>query len=171
MKLSESTMEAIRTVASGKGCRLLAVESAGAGRFSVVRIVLERAGGEPVTVEDCESVSREVSTLLDANDEIPHRYTLEVSSAGLERKLYSLEDARRYVGRRIKVETHEPAEGRPAAETAGAAVAARRFKGVLAAVEGDVLTVVDEENRKTYNVRFGNIRVARLLFLWPERAN
>jgi len=164
-------MEAIRTAAADKGCRLLAVENAGAGRFSVVRVVLERAGGEPVTVEDCESVSREVSALLDAADEIPHRYTLEVTSAGLDRKLYSLEDARRYVGRRVKVETREPVEGRPHGPQPAAAVAARRFTGVLSAVDEDLLTVVDEENRKTYNVRFGNIRVARLLFLWPERAN
>ena len=55
-----------------------------------------------MTVEDCESVSRDVSAVLDASDEIPHRYTLEVSSAGLDRKLYSLEDAaalRRAAGR------------------------------------------------------------------------
>ena len=161
-------MDAIRTAASGKGCRLLAVESAGAGRYSVVRVVLERAGGEPVTVDDCESVSREVSALLDATDEIPHRYTLEVSSAGLDRKLYSLDDARRFVGQRVRIETHEPVEGRP---TAGQPLSARRFTGVLDRVEEDVLTVVDEENRKTYNVRFGNIRVARLHFLWPEKAN
>src|SRR5215831_1235738 len=107
MKLSETTMDAIRTAAWGKGCRLLAVESAGAGRFSVIRVVLERAGGEPVTVDDCESVSREVSALLDATDEIPHRYTLEVSSAGLDRKLYSLDDARRFVEQRVRVKTDE----------------------------------------------------------------
>jgi len=171
MKLSETTMDAIRTAASGKGCRLLAVESAGAGRFSVIRVVLERAGGEPVTVDDCESVSREVSALLDATDEIPHRYTLEVSSAGLDRKLYSLDDARRFVGQRVRIETHEPVEGRPTAGAAGQSLSARHFTGELAAVEDDVLTVVDEENRKTYNVRFGNIRVARLHFLWPEKAN
>jgi ribosome maturation factor RimP len=163
-------MEAIRTAASGKGCRLLAVESAGAGRFSVVRVVLERAGGEPVTVDDCESVSREVSALLDATDEIPHRYTLEVSSAGLDRKLYSLDDARRFVGQRVRIETHEPVEGHPTA-AAGQSLSARRFGGVLESVEDEVLTVVDEENRKTYNVRFGNIRAARLHFHWPEKAN
>ncbi len=166
-------MEAIRTAAADKGCRLLAVESAGAGRYSVVRVVLERTGGEPVTVDDCEAVSREVSAALDAADEIPHRYSLEVSSAGLDRKLYSLEDALRFVGRRVKVETHEPVEpeGQGPSGPLAPAIRARRFTGTLRAVEGEVLTVVDEENRKTYNVRFGNIRVARLLFLWPERAN
>ena len=59
MKLSETTTEAIRATAAEKGCRVLAVENTGAGRFSVIRVVLERAGGEPVTVDDCEAVSRQ----------------------------------------------------------------------------------------------------------------
>jgi ribosome maturation factor RimP len=99
MKLSENTKEAIRAAAADQGCRLLEIESAGAGRFSVLRVVLERNGGGSVTLEDCEAVSREISTLLDQTDEIRHRYSLEVSSAGLERKLYSVEDAARFVGR------------------------------------------------------------------------
>src|SRR5262249_7840076 len=64
--------------------------------------------GEPVTLEDCESVSREVSTLLDNSDEIAHRYTLEVSSAGLDRKLYSVEDAQRFLGKFVKIKTDSP---------------------------------------------------------------
>jgi ribosome maturation factor RimP len=108
MKLKETTTEEIGAIVAARGCRLLAVENPGAGRYSVLRLVLERAGGEPVTVDDCESVSREVSALLDASEEIAHRYTLEVSSAGLDRKLYSLEDAGRFAGRRVKVQTVEP---------------------------------------------------------------
>jgi ribosome maturation factor RimP len=46
---------------------------------------------------------------------------------------------------------------------------ARNIAGTLASVEGDTLTVVDEENRKTYNVRFADIRLARLDFEWPNR--
>lgn len=171
MKVTEATSERIRAIAAEKGCRLLAVETAGAGRFSVLRVVLERAGGEPVGVEDCEAVSREVSALLDASDEIPHRYTLEVSSAGLDRKLYSVEDAVRFAGRRVRVETREAvvptAAGEVPRESAGPP--ARNFKGVLERVEQDRLTVVDEENRRIYNVRFGDIRIARLEYCWPER--
>ena len=46
---------------------------------------------------------------------------------------------------------------------------ARNFSGTLESVEGDRLRVVDEENRRIYNVRFGDIRVARLEFQWPDR--
>jgi len=171
MKLSEMTTEAIRAVAERRGCRLLALEGAGAGRYSVLRVVLERATGEPVTVDDCEGVSRDVSAVLDASDEIPHRYTLEVSSAGLDRKLYSLEDAIRFVGRRVRVTAENPVAAEPfEGEPVRAGAPSRRFAGTLRCVEGDLLTVVDEENRKIYNVRFGDIRVARLDFLWPVRA-
>jgi len=175
--LGEKTTLEIGAIAREKGCRLLAVESAGAGRFSVLRVVLEREDGAAVTVEDCESVSRDVSAVLDASDEISHKYTLEVSSAGLDRRLYSLEDAVRFVGRRVRVKTDAlvtPEAVQPEASSASGARApllppARNFGGLLERVEGDVLSVVDEAERRIYNVRFGDIRLARLDFEWPER--
>jgi len=172
--LSEKTTHEIEAIAEEKGCRLLAVETAGAGRFTVLRLVLERTGGEPVTVEDCALVSRDASAVLDASDEIAHRYTLEVSSAGLDRKLYSLEDAQRFVGQRVRVKTESPVtpDVLPAASAGRKSPAispARNFGGVLSQVDGDRLTVVDEAERKIYNVRFGDIRLARLDFEWPRR--
>jgi ribosome maturation factor RimP len=170
--LSDKTTQEIAALAEEKGCRLLAVESAGAGRFSVLRLVLERADGGAVTVEDCETVSRDASAVLDAADEIRHRYTLEVSSAGLDRRLYSLDDAVRFLGRRIRVKTDSPVtpESLPVAPARPPALSpARNFGGVLSQVDGDRLTVVDETDRKIYNVRFGDIRLARLDFEWPRR--
>jgi ribosome maturation factor RimP len=174
--LSEKTTSEIAVIAEERGCRLLAVESAGAGRFSVLRLVLERLDGGAATVEDCESVSREASTVLDAADEIPHRYTLEVSSAGLDRKLYSLEDAERFVGRRVRVKTENPVTPSPLplpGSKPGAISPARNFGGRLESVDGDVLTVVDEADRRIYNVRFGDIRLARLDYTseWPVRGS
>jgi len=170
--ITEKTREEIAAIANESGCRLLAVETAGAGRYTVLRLVLERADGTSVSVDDCERVSREVSPLLDATDEIGHRYTLEVSSAGLDRKLYSLEDARRFIGRRIRVKTENPItpESVPV-ESARARVLppARNFGGVLSRVDGDTLTVVDEAEGRIYNVRFAEIRLARLDFEWPGR--
>jgi ribosome maturation factor RimP len=170
MKLSEQTTEEIRAIAAEKGCRLLAVESAGAGRFSVLRVVLEQSSGDPVTLGECEAVSREVSALLDASEDIAHRYTLEVSSAGLERRLYTIEDAARFVGRRVKVKTEVPVAPEPLGPPGrDPLTGARNITGVLKVVEGDRLSVVDEVNRRIYNVRFGDIRVARLDFEWPQR--
>jgi ribosome maturation factor RimP len=172
MKLSSETTREMGAIAAEKGCRLLAVEQAGAGRFSVLRLVLERSTGEPVTLEDCESVSREVSALLDASDEIAHRYTLEVSSAGLDRRLYSLEDAARFAGRRVRVKTEAPVLPEPLGEPGRAPMTpARNFAGTLERIEADRLRVVDEENRRIYNVRFGDIRSAKLDFHWPDKGN
>lgn len=177
--LSDKTTKEIEAIAEEKGCRLLAIETAGAGRFTVLRLVLERAGGEPVTVEDCELVSRDASAVLDASDEIAHRYTLEVSSAGLDRKLYTLEDAQRFVGHKVRVKTESPvtpdvlppasATNQTGTRKSPAISPARNFGGVLSQVDGDRLTVVDEAERKIYNVRFGDIRLARLDFEWPRR--
>ncbi len=170
--LGEKTTREIGAIAEEKGCRLLAIETAGAGRATVLRLVLERADGSAATVDDCEAVSREASAVLDAADEIAHRYTLEVSSAGLDRKLYTVEDARRFVGRRVRVKTEEPVVPEPQREISGRPPAlspARNFAGRLESVDGDRLTVVDELEHKTYNVRFGDIRLARLDFEWPRR--
>lgn len=170
--LGEKTTHEIESIAAEKGCRLLAIETAGAGRATVLRLVLERQDGSAVTVDDCEAVSREASAVLDAADEIAHHYTLEVSSAGLDRKLYTIEDARRFVGRRVRLKTDEPVTPTAVPGAAGRAPAlspARNFSGRLEAVDDDRLTVVDDLEHKTYNVRFGDIRLARLDFEWPRR--
>jgi len=172
--LGEKTTLEIGAIAREKGCRLLAIEAGGSGRSTVLRLVLEREDGAAVTVEDCESVSRDASAVLDASDEISHSYTLEVSSAGLDRKLYSLEDARRFVGNRVRVQTQEPVTPQVLPSRSGRLPAispARNFAGRLESVDADVLTVVDEADRKIYNVRFGDIRLARLEFAWPERGD
>jgi ribosome maturation factor RimP len=169
MQLKEKTTEEIQAIAREKKCRLLGVESSGLGRASVLRLVLEREDGSSVSVEDCETVSREVSALLDASDEISHGYSLEVSSAGLDRRLYSLEDARRFVGRRVRVKTDIPVLPEASNGSGKPPVGSRNLRGTLERVDDDVLRLVDGENRKTYNVRFGDIRLARLEFEWPAR--
>jgi ribosome maturation factor RimP len=151
--LDEKTTREVGQIAAENGCRLLAIETAGAGRHLVVRLVLDKEEG--VTLEDCEKVSRDVSPLLDAAASIGHRYHLEVSSPGLDRKLYSAEDAQRFVGRRVKVQSNLAIEG------------SRNFRGILDSVEGNRLRIVDEDSRKTYNLSFGEVKVARLEPEWP----
>jgi ribosome maturation factor RimP len=153
--LNEKITEEIRKIAAESGCELLAVESAGSGRFQALRLILDKDGG--VTLEDCERVSRDVSPLLDAESEIRQPYTLEVSSPGLDRKLYSIEDARKFVGRKVRVKTAVPVDG------------SRNFKGRLEAVEGENrLRIVDEENGRIYNFSFREVQVARLEVDWLD---
>ena len=107
-----------------------------------------------VTLDDCEAASRAVETLLDETPELASlsgSWCLEVSSPGLDRPLWKLDDCRRFRGRRVRVQTLAPVEG------------TSRMKGTLESVEGDLLTLLDEDRNRRYTVRFGDVKVARLV--------
>ena len=75
----------------------------------ILRLFIDRDGG--VNVDDCAAVSRQVSIYLEVEDLIPHAYTLEVSSPGLERPLKRPEDFIRFSGRKVKVKVNAPING------------------------------------------------------------
>jgi ribosome maturation factor RimP len=97
----------LASVAEGTGCELLHVEWKG----GVLRLVIDRADGG-VTHEHCATVSRQASALLDVYDFGAGRYTLEVSSPGLDRALYRPEDFGRFAGRLARVTYQPPGEGK-----------------------------------------------------------
>ena len=75
----------------------MGIECQRAGRFMTVRLFIDKDGG--VGVDDCADVSRQVSAILDVEDPIADKYNLEVSSPGLDRPLFTLEQFQRYVAR------------------------------------------------------------------------
>ena len=101
MKLDEELTRRIEALVAAQGLELVAVEIAGSARHATLRLVIDTPGG--VTVDQCASVSREASALLDVEDPFQGRYTLEVTSPGLERKLYSETDYHRFAGRAVKI--------------------------------------------------------------------
>ena len=112
--------EIAERVASSSGLEVVEVEFRGGGKSRMLRIVIDRLpakAGETsnvggVTHEDCASLSREVSTILDAEDVVPGgSYTLEVSSPGLDRKLVGPADYQRFTGSRVKLMTRQPVNG------------------------------------------------------------
>lgn len=100
--LPEDLLARLGRLAQGEGVELVAVEVGGTARKRVVRLVLDREPGG-VTLPDCEVVSRQASVLLDAYDPFPGAFTLEVSSPGLDRKLYNTNDFVRFEGRAVRV--------------------------------------------------------------------
>ncbi|MCH8992728.1 MAG: ribosome maturation factor RimP, partial [Acidobacteria bacterium] len=76
-----------------------------AGRYQTVRVLLDKAGG--ITVSDCAKVSRRLSADLDILDLVDGRYTLEVSSPGLDRPLRTPAEFRRKIGRKVTLEYRE----------------------------------------------------------------
>ena len=103
--------ELVRPICIRNGSELFDVEFISSGNRSVLRVFIDREKG--VGIEDCRAVSEELSVLLDVEDVIAHRYsvegimpenyTLEVSSPGMDRPLRNEEDLRRYAGRQIRV--------------------------------------------------------------------
>lgn len=88
------------------GLELVDIEYAGSHRGGGLRIFIDKPEG--VTLDDCEKVSRYLGQALDVEDPIPHRYTLEVSSPGLDRPLKRKEDFIRFLGKKIKLKTFLP---------------------------------------------------------------
>ena len=93
----------------GLGFELVGVEIQSA-KQPLLRIYIDHADG--ITLEGCTEVSRQVSAVLDVEDPIPGNYLLEVSSPGLDRPLFRLEDYDRFAGSRAKILFHAPLEGR-----------------------------------------------------------
>ncbi|HEY2675506.1 MAG TPA: ribosome maturation factor RimP, partial [Steroidobacteraceae bacterium] len=117
----------------------------------VLRIFIDRPSGDSdagVTVDDCASVSRAVSELLETSDLLKGAYTLEVSSPGFDRILRTRAHFERFVGERIFAELKVPMDGR------------RRYIGTLKSVVSD--TIVVEVDGKAYSLPFERIQKARL---------
>lgn len=101
--LSDIEHAILASVEAG-GCELWGCEYQPAGRYSVLRIYIDKPTG--ILVEDCEFVSRQVSAVLDVEDLIPGQYSLEVSSPGFERPLFKLDHYKKFVEQKIKVKLH-----------------------------------------------------------------
>lgn len=110
-------------------------------------LYIDRPDG--IQIEDCESVSREVAALLDVEDPISGHYNLEVSSPGLDRPLFTLDQFERFSGEEVQLTAFAAVEGR------------RKFKGrILGAADGSVR--LDQDGQEVL-LEFGNIAKARLV--------
>lgn len=128
----EQLYELVEPVATSLGCVLWGLEYLTQGRQSTVRIFIEKEDG--VTLEDCERVSRQVSSVFDVEDPLAEHYTLEVSSPGMDRALYTRDQYALYLGEQVALKLRSPIDGR------------RKFKGTLRALEDqNVLVVVDDQ--------------------------
>jgi ribosome maturation factor RimP len=114
-------------VVTGQGYELVDLEfKTEPGVGWVLRVFIDKPGTEGgVGLEDCAQVSRELSAVLDVGDAIPHHYSLEVSSPGLNRPLKKESDFARFIGKKAKIRT-----SRPVGESR------RNFSGTLVGVDG-----------------------------------
>jgi ribosome maturation factor RimP len=146
--LTSELLAELSEVAEAQGCELLHAEY----RSGTLRLILDREGG--VRLEDCEAVSKRASALLDVVDFGAGRYTLEVSSPGLDRQLYGPRDYRRFVGRRVRVRFVDPATGRRA-------TVAGRLAEFRDEADGEI--VLSETEAKTDRVvKLADVQMAKL---------
>jgi len=152
------------TVAS-LGLELLGVEYLPAPGSAVVRLYIDYPAdaalvigedGQPaapmVGIDECEQVSREVSAQLDVEDPISGNYTLEVSSPGIDRPLFTPAQFERFIGQAAKVGLKLPQDGR------------RRLTGRITGIEGD--TIRFDIDGQPFTAAFDNIDKARLVPDW-----
>ena len=137
----------IEPAVTALGLELVGVERALARGGGLVRVYID-APGRAVTLDDCEAASREMSALLDLGDPIAGRYTLEVSSPGLERPLFTPAQFERHLGQQARLELSVPIAGR------------RRLQGRIAAVEG--AEIVLELEGESVRVAHGNVARAQI---------
>ncbi len=144
MELNELLAPAIADL----GLELVGIEFSTSAGGSLLRVYID----EPergITIDDCERASREISALLDVNDPVAGRYTLEVSSPGLERPLFTLEHFARFLGEQAKITVNLPLDGR------------RRFQGAIRSVDGERITI--DQDGTPVEIAHANIAKARLV--------
>lgn len=117
----------VEPVIAGLGYRLVRIKLS-AMNGATLQIMAERPDGT-ITVGDCEIISRDLSPVLDVEDPMDVAYHLEVSSPGIDRPLVRRSDFEKWSGQEAKFELVRPLDGR------------KRFKGVLAGLDGDAVRV------------------------------
>ncbi|HKK16875.1 MAG TPA: ribosome maturation factor RimP [Gammaproteobacteria bacterium] len=145
-------LELLLPVVDRLGYELLGIEQHARGRDSVLRLYIDKETG--IGLDDCARVSEQVAGVLDVHDPVQGSYTLEVSSPGLDRPLFTLEQFRRFCGQRVKVNLHRKLEGR------------RKLIGEIKSAGTDNVVISADGN--IYEVAADNIDKARLV---PDSIN
>ena len=136
-KITDTVEELLSGFLEQEGYELYDCEFVKEGRDWFLRVYVDRREeGTYISTEDCEKVSRFLSEKLDEEDPIEQNYYLEVSSPGMDRKLVKRGHYERYVGREVDIRLYKGKDG------------TKNRHGVLEGIDGDVVTVTDDDGRK-----------------------
>lgn len=144
-------LELLDPVAEAAGYEIVRLRLMGGAAQRRLQVMAERPQDGDMNVEDCAKLSRAISEVMDAADPISGEYVLEVSSPGVDRPLTRLKDFDAYEGYEARIELDRLAENR------------KRFRGVLAGVEGDQVAIDLEGEEDTALVPFAWISDAKLV--------
>jgi ribosome maturation factor RimP len=140
----------IARIVESEGLELVHIDYRKHGRTFLLRIDIDKEGG--VNIDDCSSISQQVSTYLDVEDPIPAEFELQVSSPGLDRKFYKPSDYQKFLGRLVRVKTSRSIRG------------LHVIVGRLKEFDGEKIVVTDPVMKKDpdYEVSLADIKEARL---------
>ncbi|BCE00799.1 ribosome maturation factor RimP [Marinicellulosiphila megalodicopiae] len=132
MAKEQELIDLIQPIVEGLGFVYWGLEYVGQGKYTTLSVYIDSPNG--IDVENCAEVSRQISAMMDVEDPITAEYTLEVSSPGVDRLLFTVDQYEQYIGEKVQVKLRAPFDGR------------RNFKGQLKGVEdGDAVVQVDQE--------------------------
>jgi ribosome maturation factor RimP len=144
--------ELCEQAASGTGIEVLEVQLRGSGKARLLRVYIDKSGG--VTHGDCGLISERFGKLLDEEDVLPDdSYTLEVSSPGAERRLSTVRDFERVLGRKVRLALREIVDG------------AKSYEGKLAGVDNDTLEI-ETLPGQLVRIPLAKVQKANLKFEW-----
>ena len=144
---SEELRNLLEPSVEALGYELIDLELRTGGRNGLMRLFID--GPKGIGLDDCEAVSRQVSTVLDVEDPIPGNYTLEVSSPGLDRALTKPAHFQRFTGEDVRIKLRTPVDGR------------RNFRGALRAADDESIEV--EVDGQSHRLDIAAIASARLV--------
>ena len=139
----------LEPVVEKQGYELIRVLTIGA-KNPTLQVMIDRKDGKEVTVDDCATVSRALSAVLDEADPIENRYSLEVSSPGIDRPLTKPAHFSRFAGYEAKIETLTEIDKR------------KRFKGRIAGIDG-AENILFEMDGVHYTIPFAEVARAKIL--------
>ncbi len=158
LDMKEQLLERIRSIvepiAAAKGYELVNLELRGDRRQYLLRVYIDKAGG--ITVGECADLSNYLSTVLDVEDPIQGRYTLEVSSPGIERTFYKKSDYDRFRGQPVRIQTHEQVEGR------------RTFHGELLEFRDELVRINERTMGREIAIPYHLIKRTQIEFEWKR---
>ncbi len=149
MLLEDKIRDIIEPIIEEEGYELAVIRING-NEHQTLQVMIDRMDQKKITVEDCSKISLAISPILDVEDPISEKYSLEVSSPGIDRPLTRLKDFKRFSGFKAKIQTIMPVDNR------------RKYSITLIDVMDNNIIVRDSENNEL-SIEFSNIAKAKLL--------
>lgn len=148
MSIENNVSELLGPLIEDLGYEFVGLEYHPQSGSGVLRVYIDQPE-TGVLIDDCVTVSREISALLDVHDPIKSQFNLEVSSPGMNRPLFTAAHFERFIGEQVSLTAGVPVDGR------------RKFKAVIKNVDGDRITLLQDD--QDVEIEHSNVVKARLV--------